>query len=287
MLVEAGRLFGIQYAGKGGNMTKIIKISSGLSVLAILISGCGQAAPSSGMNESTARIYTVIAYMTEQGGQKNNPSLTFPPATATQTSGENPIISLTATPTHQASNNPALPSVTPTSTKSPICYRAGWIKDVTIPDYTKMAPGQTFVKTWRLSNNGTCNWPSNTELIFFAGNPMNGPASQAIGKAVNVNEQIDISVSLKAPTDPNTYTGYWWLRAPDGTKFGIGETGDQTFYVAIVVTTGTTTATQTKTLGTPPPTKTETPTPTSTPTITPTPTPTPTATCPGPYPPPC
>src|SRR5690606_30965399 len=32
------------------------------------------------------------------------------------------------------------------------------IADVTVPDDTQMSRGQTFTKTWRFLNNGTCPW---------------------------------------------------------------------------------------------------------------------------------
>ena len=56
-----------------------------------------------------------------------------------------------------------LPTVTATATSTPVttaltgplCDNSIYISDVTIPDYTTVAAGQTFVKTWMFQNTGT------------------------------------------------------------------------------------------------------------------------------------
>jgi hypothetical protein len=84
----------------------------------------------------------------------------------------------------------------------------------------------------------------------------------------------DVSLTMKAPSEAGTYTGYWMLKIPNAGRFGIGDAGNQSFWVIIVVSNSKSpTPSVTKTVGTPPPSKTPTNTPTSTP-IPPTPTPT-------------
>jgi hypothetical protein len=205
-------------------------------------------------------------------GTVNTEVLTLPAATPTTTP--------TAT-----SGATQLPSVTPPPSQAPTpCYRAFFVKDVTIADYTVINPGATFVKTWRLQNTGSCDWAADTSLVFFSGTQMSGPSSQALGVIVAVGDTIDISVSLKAPTDAGNYTGYWMLRTPAGGRFGIGDAGDQSFWVLITIKSATSTPSVSPTVGTPAntntPTLTRTPTaiPTSTGTRTPSLTPTPNAT---------
>jgi hypothetical protein len=54
---------------------------------------------------------------------------------------------------------PVVPTSTPPPTLTPVpCDRAAFVADVTVPDGTNFAPGTTFVKTWRLKNNGSCTW---------------------------------------------------------------------------------------------------------------------------------
>ena len=265
-------------------MIKNIRILGVTFLLLVLAAGCAPSNPSPGINQATAHVLTLYAVLTNSAPNQN-------------TTPTNPIVLNTATPgvpTDTPTLVPSLtsaatelPSVTPFPTNLPVpCYRAYFIKDVTIPDhYDKLAPGETFIKTWRLQNNGTCNWPEDTQIVFISGAQMDAPSSQSIGDAVTVGDEVDISVTMKAPTTAGTYTGYWMLKIPNAGRFGIGDAGNQSFWVIIVVGTKTMTPSPTKTVGTPQPSKTPTTTPTATwtPTGSPTETPTPTITL-SPYP---
>jgi len=253
-------------------MTKNILLVGVAFILFVLAAGCGPITPS-GPNPATARAQTLYAVLTESAHNLNNPSPTAAVATNTAVPA---IPTSTPLPANTATSAVTLlPSVTPTSSLLPTpCYRAFFVKDVTIPDYTALNPGDTFVKTWRLKNTGSCDWTADTSIVFFSGTQMGGPSSQNLGQVVAVGDQIDISITLKAPTDVGTFTGYWMLRTPAGGRFGIGDAGDQSFWVLIVIKGGTTTPTLTPTLGTP--TITKTPTGTRTPSLTPSATPLPT-----------
>jgi hypothetical protein len=139
-----------------------------------------------------------------------------------------------ATPT----NTTAAPTVTntpiPTETEIP-CNRATFIQDVTIPDGTDLDPGESFTKTWRLRNSGSCTWNTDYELLFKDGDAMNGPASKDLTGSVSPGETVDISVDLKAPNSEGDYKGFWWLRSDAGIVFGVGNTGEVPFYVEIEV----------------------------------------------------
>lgn len=50
-----------------------------------------------------------------------------------------------------------------------------FVEDVTIPDNTSLEKGQTFTKTWKLRNVGTCTWNSRYHLVFIGGENMSGP----------------------------------------------------------------------------------------------------------------
>jgi hypothetical protein len=265
-------------------MIKNVRILGVAILVLMMATGCAPTSPTSGMNQATAHILTLYAVLTNSAPIQNT-TPTNPIILDTDTPG---IPTDTATPA--PTNTPAvidLPSVTPSPSLLPTpCYRAYFVKDVTIPDESKMAAGETFVKTWRLKNNGTCNWPADTQVVFISGSQMGAPSSQSIGAAVAVGEERDVSLTMKAPAEAGTYTGYWMLKIPSGGRFGIGDAGDQSFWVIIVVGSKSPTPSVTKTVGTPPPTKTPTVTPSRTPTPTgsPTLTPTLTPTCPGAYP---
>jgi peptidoglycan hydrolase-like protein with peptidoglycan-binding domain len=44
---------------------------------------------------------------------------------------------------------------------------------------------------------------------------------------------VNVSIELTAPDDGGTYKGYFKLRAPDGTVFGIGDNAGGAFWVEI------------------------------------------------------
>ena len=168
--------------------------------------------------------------------------------------GQNQPAASTNTPS-DPKTTPTFTRVPPTSTSQP-CDSAGFVQDVTIPDETKMAPGQAFTKTWRLRNNGTCAWNKNYALIFASGDAMGAPAVVNLVGDVPPNSTVDVSIDMKAPNAVGKHTGNWRLRNPAGVIFGVE--GDTSFYVIIEVIANTPTVTATI--------------PTATPTVTPTPT---------------
>ncbi|MCS7178980.1 MAG: NBR1-Ig-like domain-containing protein [Anaerolineae bacterium] len=97
-------------------------------------------------------------------------------------------------------------------TAAPACLQAAFVTDVTVPDGTKFNNNETFKKTWRLRNSGTCDWPQDAALVFASGEKMGGPDSVPVG-VVKAGATVDISVDLKAPANPGRYTGLWYVRA--------------------------------------------------------------------------
>jgi hypothetical protein len=125
------------------------------------------------------------------------------------------------------------PTVTPTATETIPCNQATFIGDVTIPDGTGINFGQTFTKTWRLQNSGSCTWTSGYSLIFDHGDQMGGPAAQMLTSGtVPPGGTLDVSVNLTTPSAAGTYKGYWRLREPGGVSFGLPSGGS--FWVTIV-----------------------------------------------------
>jgi hypothetical protein len=109
-----------------------------------------------------------------------------------------------------------------------LCDKSAYIEDITIPDGTILAPGETFIKTWMLKNTGFCTWKEYYTLTFFEGDSMSGLETE-IGKATASGNQAQVSIELTAPTTEGTYTGYWILANKYGYPFGTP------FFVQIVV----------------------------------------------------
>ncbi|MBN2046137.1 MAG: hypothetical protein JW757_14030 [Anaerolineales bacterium] len=131
----------------------------------------------------------------------------------------------TYTPPPQATITLA-PTDAPDPTDAPeedICDAAGFVDDVTIPDGTELLPGESFTKTWRISNQGNCTWNQNYEVVFDEGAAMGAAASTPISKAdVPPGAEVDISVEMVAPLEEGSYRGVWQLRNDQDVIFTIG-----------------------------------------------------------------
>jgi hypothetical protein len=139
---------------------------------------------------------------------------------------EEPAVAPTPAPTPARAEATPTPPITPISADCP--PNATFIADVTVPDGTPFAPGETFTKTWRIRSSGCAPWPARTRWAFESGDRMDGPDGVDVPETP-LGGTADVAVPLLAPADPGTYRGYWQMEAPDGTRFG-----DRS-YVLIVV----------------------------------------------------
>ena len=244
-----------------------------ISVLAaLLLSGCGpRVTDTTNTPDAEGIIQTAVAKVTQDILQTlvafQTATMPLEP-TATETKMPTAISTIARSPQ---------PELTPSQTGECNRVAAGIPFDVTIPDDTIMQPGQSFTKTWRLVNNGTCKWTRLYAVVFFSGNPMGAQQTQYLNAEVLPGQSIDVSVKFIAPFESGTYQSNWMLQSQAGEPFGLGPNGDAPFWVRIQVV-GPPTSTQTTT---PTSTESETFTPTFTPTplgsetVTPTFTPTP------------
>ena len=91
---------------------------------------------------------------------------------------------------------------------------AEFVENLTIPDGTEIQPGETFVKTWRMRNTGTCTWTNTYSWTFTGGHAFEWLETSSID-LVSSGEEIDISVTLVAPEKPGAYAGQWRLTGAD------------------------------------------------------------------------
>jgi len=122
------------------------------------------------------------------------PSVTTPPATA------------------------APPTETPmVATPGPVCLDgAAFVRDVTVPDNSRVERGVAFIKTWRLRNIGTCTWDESYMLVHIGGPLMSAPPSIPLPGMVQPGQQVELSVSFRAPAGDGTYRSDWMIRRPEG-----------------------------------------------------------------------
>jgi polar amino acid transport system substrate-binding protein len=103
-----------------------------------------------------------------------------------------------------------------------------WVEDVTLPDLDMtapalMVPGQSFSKTWRVRNIGTCAWDEGYTLIFAHGSAPGaamGGEAVAVSRVVEPGQTYDLEAPLVAPITAGTYQGAWQMQAPGGRSFG-------------------------------------------------------------------
>jgi hypothetical protein len=155
-------------------------------------------------------------------------------AMVAQNAAATPIPPTQTPPAPTATSIPPTNAPPATSTPLSYCYWVEFVKDVTVPDGSVFAPGESFTKTWRLRNRGTCAWDTDTMLVLTSGAQMNGPVVVALPGYVGPGQTVDVSVFLTTPGTPGHYVGYWMLRSPSGALFGTGNKADTAFYVDII-----------------------------------------------------
>ena len=154
--------------------------------------------------------------------------------TAIPTAANPPMYPIYSQPT--SSTNYAQPVTT-------VCERVRFVDDVTIPDNTVMAPGQTFRKTWRIQNAGSCAWNSGYQLVYSGGDAMGTNYAVNLPGTVAPGATVDISIDLVAPMTYGTYQSKWKLRSPSGNLFGTANAQDDSIWVKIIVGTNANMAT--------------------------------------------
>ncbi|HOU00503.1 MAG TPA: NBR1-Ig-like domain-containing protein, partial [Anaerolineaceae bacterium] len=111
------------------------------------------------------------------------------------------VTQIPATPTQPAPTAvPATPTrIPPTATPIP-CYQVTFVQDITIPDGTKIVAGNSFTKTWRIRNSGSCTWDTRFDIAFVDGTQMSSTKVWDLAKEVKPGETVDISIDLTAPS---------------------------------------------------------------------------------------
>jgi spore germination protein YaaH len=118
------------------------------------------------------------------------------------------------------------------------CLNASFVSE-TVPDGTKFDKGESFTKSWTLSNSGTCDWPENTKLVKISSDT-GGADSVPVG-AVAVGETKEIQVELTAPEEDGSFRSDWALKVGDAQIFevyALVAVGDASSSTSVAVATG-------------------------------------------------
>jgi uncharacterized protein YkwD len=190
-----------------------------------------------------ALLIALFLFLTACGTQAQaaaKPSPTM--AEVTSTPGEQPTLPPSPSPTEAAppAATPSPTSVDLTAASTPTveptegCIdKAAFSEDVTIPDGTLIQMGDSFTKTWRVQNAGTCTW-TGYQLAYTGGEAMNGPMSIPMPE-IKPGDYGNVSVDLQAPQRGGGAIGYWHFLNAAGQAFGVGSVADGPLWVQINV----------------------------------------------------
>lgn len=127
-------------------------------------------------------------------------------------------------------------AVSENPTDSSCTKKAAFYDDVTIPDDTAVRQSETFTKTWRVRNEGSCTW-TGYKLVYAGGEAMNANPSNVIDTTAP-GQIIDISVDMEAPKRGGSHTSYWQFASDNGENFGVGSGADGMLWVRVQVDYG-------------------------------------------------
>ena len=134
-----------------------------------------------------------------------------PPASPTPTRAPSPTPTPSSTPTPAPTATPQLQdSLSPAD-------RASFAGE-TYPDYTRVPPGEPFVKVWRLTNTGSTSWGPGYFLHREAvqGAPLAASDLYPLQQTVAPGETAELAIPMTAPDKPGIYSERWTLRNPQG-----------------------------------------------------------------------
>jgi len=95
-----------------------------------------------------------------------------------------------------------------------------FISDVNYPPGAHVPVGQSFTKTWKVKNTGNVPWTTSYNFAYVSGDQMKDTSSIAVSAEVSPGSTANLNLGLKAPSRPDTYTGYWRMKDENGNFFG-------------------------------------------------------------------
>ena len=154
-----------------------------------------------------------------------------------------PTATLAPTPTIPAAPTQdltALPTVAVTAPSSGVGVatqpvttgdNAAWVEDVTVPDGEIYYANESFKKIWRVKNTGSTTWTTDYSLINIDDNNWGAAVKIPLTVSVAPGEEVNLSVTLRAPNSLGKHFSRWFLMNPSSQVFG------EELYVYITVGT--------------------------------------------------
>jgi hypothetical protein len=196
--------------------------------IALLIAACSPSPAAEGQGPTpdiaavrTSAASTVISQLTLTAAA-------FTPTASLPTETSAPPSLETATATSQPVTQVTNASGTTVALCDLLSYSPATV-DVNVPDNTTMTPGQDFIKTWRVKNNGSCPWDPDYELVYAGYTDQMAGQFQPLTEVVQPGQEIELSVQFKAPDEAGVYLSAWQMSNPAGVTF------PEPIYVKIIV----------------------------------------------------
>ena len=193
-----------------------LKLTITVLFLALLLAACGGGAPTPASEPTpdvavvrTSAAGTVVSQFTLTAAAFT-PTILLP----TDTSVPDATATATLPVVAQVTNL----SGTPEALCDSLTFNPATV-DVNVPDNTPMTPGQDFIKTWKVKNNGACEWGPGYVLAYAGYTDQMSGQFVALTDLVLPGEEVDVSVQFKAPSEAGTYTSAWQMRNPAGITF--------------------------------------------------------------------
>jgi hypothetical protein len=131
-------------------------------------------------------------------------------------------------PTFVPTESP-VPTISVLPTPTPLCSNGLEFKvDLTIPDFSIIAPGSVLEKQWRVENSGSCNWDSLYRLRLVGGNALGASTEFALYPA-RAGMETTLEIMFKAPLEVGEYSSEWQAFDRYGVPFG------DIFFIKIIV----------------------------------------------------
>ena len=173
--------------------------------------------PAATLNSLYTAAAETLSVMSTQGAVTTQPSIT-------------PTLSIAISPT-EFSTFTSVPPLQPVAK----CDAAEFVTDISYPDGSIVGRGNSFTKTWRIKNVGTCTWTTNYDLVYISGEKFGAKTETSLPVNVAPGKTFDLSIQLTAPNQDGRYKGYWVLRNASGIQFGFGSQASSSIYVDVNV----------------------------------------------------
>ena len=224
-------------------MSRFAKLTWLLMAFIIIgLAACGGGTPTTDPSLVLTQIWRTVEVAQTQTALAASPT-----PSVTNTPAVSPTLPATSASLATRTLLPGVPTATHITsstlagTQSAACDNANFVNDITIPDGTEESAGSTFIKTWRFKNLGPCTWTTSYHLVFsyVSDSGKNGvftpPAPVSFPNSVLPGEEVEISVTITAPTKTGTYQVVFVLQNQKGYSIPLINTKTYEFYVNFVV----------------------------------------------------